>query len=314
MKTEERKGSSKTILILAIIIIFINILGLGLFFRFSMNKKNESATDKKDTNFIAVNSSAAKKLANGLILDVLEAKKMPDGLIELHWRYQNPTSETINLCSTDGGKILRDGIYCEYAEKKYYPFIHNQNKLISEIGWVDVQPGKSRDFWSRFEIPITENDASVSLFVPGLSLPFDDVKVDFKKKQTTQKENFTAHHSSGLTVKVSRVKQLSPDLIEIRWVYFNPTKENILLCSTDYAAQLPTLIFLELDSSKNIQPVCKDPQGIFSASQLPYTTITPGESIEVFAKFAINVNPEDSLTLYLPDTTPLSHLKTGMSR
>ena len=232
------------------------------------------------------------------------------------------------MCSNDQGKLLRDSIYCEYAGEKYYPFKFAEGKLISHIGWVDVESGKARPFWGRFDIPVTGKEPKVSLSIPGLLLPFEDIKVEGLEKEEDSKDQkkpkpkpkpkpkkeFSVRHATGLIVSASRVKKSSGGLVEVRWSYHNPSKENILFVTSDTAKLLPTQILLEVDGSRTIKGVHKDSKGAPSASALGYTVLKPGENVEVFAKFKVEVKPEDTLTLYLPDANPISGLKLGWEK
>jgi hypothetical protein len=312
---EERKGASATRLLIACIVLLLLICGLAGFFWFYTSGGRTGATG---TSYESVDSLDSKEMKNGLVLELLQAKKAADGLIEMRWRYVNPKSETITLCSNDQGTVLRDSIYCEYAGEKYHPFKTADGKLISTIGWVDVEPGKARSFWGRFDVPVTKEEPTVSLSFPGLLLPFEDIKVEgLSDKETAEarpRNDVAARHATGLIVSASRVKKSSGGLVEVRWGYLNPTKENILLVTSDTAKMLPQQVLLEVDATKTVNGVHRDSKGVPTASELPYTVLKPGENVEVFAKFAIEAKPDDTLTLYLPDANPISGLKLGWEK
>jgi hypothetical protein len=305
--TDRRKVSIVTVLIVFIIFLLLLIIcGIAAFFLFFRSPPKEGMQIARV--YEQMDALASKKLSNGLVLELIDAVRQKDGLAELKWRYCNPTPNKIMLCSNDEGKRLRDSVYCEYAGEKYYPYKFSDNKLISDIGWVDVETGKTRMFWARFDVTVDEKDPIISLSIPGLLLPFEDIKLrepDDKKEGITETAPPTEKHSTGLTVSVSRVKKSSGRLVEVRWEYSNPTDKPILLFSTDTAESLPSQIYLENNSSRKIQGVHRDSKGIPSASVLPFTVVKPKETVNVFAKFPVEINDNDTLTFYLPDTPPI---------
>jgi len=311
--TDRRKTSIVAFLIACIIFLLLLIIcGIGVFFLFFRTPAEESPQITEVHG--QTGALASQKLSNGLLLELIAADRQKDGLVESRWRYHNPSSTKIRLCSNDEGKRLREGVCCECAGKKYYPYKFSDNELISNIGWVDVEPGKTRTFWAKFDLPANEKTPTLSLFIPGLLLPFEDIKVREIGNAAENGEKYAAEHSSGLIIEVSRVKKSSGGLLELRWKYSNPTNEAILLFSTDDAESLPSRIYLESDGSRIVYAVHKDSQGVPSASMLPYTTVQPMGKIEVFAKFQVEVKDNDTFTLYLPDSTPITGLKEGFEK
>ena len=78
--SEERKGSTATCLLIAVILLLVLGLigGLAVFLWFKMEK-----TPSGVTAIESVDALDSKELKNGLVLELLSAEKTADGLIEL---------------------------------------------------------------------------------------------------------------------------------------------------------------------------------------------------------------------------------------
>jgi len=252
---------------------------------------------------------ATEELQSGLIAEVVRVNRASDGLVEVRWRYRNPTEQLINLCSNDEGKALVAGLYCTSGGEKHTPAeISDGRRLASDIGWTDVPPGQSVLFWARFDVPA--GSPHVAFFVPGLLLPMEDLAVAEQASIAEPQDGVlaTEPHITGLIVEVLRVRRTKEDLVEVRWRYRNQSDEGVHLFDSGQAEALPSRICLIDDATRIEYLVHRDDEGVPTASSVAFTNVPPGKSVTFFARFPALPDRSMYATFYVPDTPPLAKL------
>ncbi len=304
-----------------IILLLLVLIGLLIYLCFFRQPENgsHSETDSGSPPPVENQSESARQtdalaseeLQNGLMAEVVRVARTADGLVEVRWRYRNPTGKTINLCSNDGGEALAAGLYCSSGGQKYTPAeLSGGRRLASEIGWTDVLPGKSVMFWAKFDVP-AEN-VHIAFFVPGLLMPMEDLAVASYEQPAPadHPDELLAkeQHTSGLVVEVERVRRTTEDLVEVRWRYRNRTDEGIQLFDSQQARELPLRVYLVEDATRADYSVHRDAEGVPTASESAFTVVAAGKSVTLFARFPGPPQTSESVTFYVPDTPPLTGL------
>ena len=314
----------KRVVLFAAIVLVLLLIALLVFLLFFMWMKPDSGAgslqrdassspepDDRSAPAQQTDALASEELQSGLIAEVVRVARGRDGLVEVRWRYRNPTDKPITLCSNDEGKRLAAGVYCSSGGEKHTPVEFPSGKrLASEIGWTTVSPGKSVVFWAKFDVP-AENP-HVAFFVPGLLLPMEDLPVaaDEPPSVTETPGDVLAAgaHVTGLVVEVLRVRRTPENLVEVRWRYRNPTDQGIQLFSSTEAEALPSRVFLVDDAARSEYLVHRDADGVPTASRGAFTVVAPGKSVTFFARFPAPPETSKSITFYVPDTPPLTGL------
>ncbi len=314
----------KRFVLFAVIVLVLLLIALLVFLFVFMRTKPDSDADSLQRGASSspgpdgrsapaqqTGALASEELPSGLIAEVVRVARGKDGLVEVRWRYRNPTDKPITLCSNDEGKRLAAGVYCSSGGEKHTPVEFPSGKrLASEIGWTTVPPGKAVLFWAKFDVP-AENP-HVAFFVPGLLLPMEDLPVGADEPpsvtETPADVLAAGAHVTGLMVEVLRVRRTPEDLVEVRWRYRNPTDQHIHLFSSTDAEALPSRVFLVDDAARSEYPVHRDADGVPTASRAAFTTLAPGKSVTFFARFPAPPETSRSMTFYVPDTPPLADL------
>ena len=275
-----------------------------------VKQQTPPASAAEQSSALPVDVLASAALQNRLLAEVTRVARVSDGLVEIRWRYRNPTAEQINLCSNDGGRELIAGVYCSAGGEKHLPVLLPSGKrLASDIHWTDVPSGQSVQFWAKFDVPATQEQ--IALFLPGTQMPMADLAVTAEPPPAPQLPAdvlAVAPHLAGLVVEVLRVQRTKDDLVEIRWRYRNPSKEAIHLFSSGDAEVLPSRIFLLENTNRKEYPVHRDADGAPTATKIGFTNIAAGQSVTLFARFSGPPITGGSLTFYVPDTLPLGDL------
>lgn len=311
----------KRLPLFVIILLLLVLIGLLVYFCFFRQPETDSRTDTESSEPQPVDNQpepaqqtdalASEELQSGLIAEVVRVARTVDGFVEVRWRYRNPTERQINLCSNDGGEALVAGVYCSSGGQKFAPAeLAGGKRLASEIRWTDVPPDKSVLFWAKFDVP-AEN-AHIAFFVPGLLLPMEDLAVAPREQPSSAEspgEVLAAEqHIAGLRVEVLRARRTNEDLVEIRWQYRNPTKQDIHLFDSQQARELPSRVYLADDATRTAYLVHRDAEDVPTASAGAFTTVPPGKSVTFFARFPGPPQTSQSATFYVPDAPPLTGL------
>lgn len=311
------KRSQLSIIIL-LLLVLIGLLIYLCFFRHpetDPRKKSDSSSpppvETQPEPAPQTDALASEELQSGLVAEVVQVARTADGLVEVRWRYRNPTETQINLCSNDEGQRLVAGLYCSSGGQKFKPAeLSGGKRLASPIPWTDVPPGKSVLFWAKFGVP-AEN-THVAFFVPGLLLPMEDLAVTPHEQATSVETADDAlaaqRHTTGLIVEVEKVRRTAEELVEVRWRYCNPTEQGIQLFNSQQARDLPFAVYLVDDATRTEYLVHRDTDGVPTASESGFTTVAPGKSVTVFARFPGPPQTGKSATFYVPDTPPLTGL------
>jgi hypothetical protein len=119
----------------------------------------------------------------GLVVEVLEMKRVNEGQFYVRWRYRNPTDNAIRLIARPRRFVVKagsadpsDGIpkddflkFTHYqAGRSAYHMAEKDNawdcKAVPTEG-VTIGPNKSWEFWARFDLPEKEKVSKVKLFL-----------------------------------------------------------------------------------------------------------------------------------------------------
>jgi len=308
--------------LLIIILLLLVLIGLLVYLCFFRQPETEPHSQLDSSSPPPVESQpgpdqqtdalASEELQSGLVAEVVHVARTADGLVEVRWRYRNPTETQINLCSNDEGQRLVAGLYCSSGGQKYKPAeLSGGKRLASPIPWTDVPPSKSVLFWAKFDVP-AEN-THIAFFVPGLLLPMEDLAVASSEQpaaaETSDDVLAAERHTTGLIVEVEKVRRTAEDLVEVRWRYRNPTDQGIQLFNSQQARDLPFAVYLVDNATRTEYLVHCDAEGVPTASASGFTTVAPGKSVTVFARFPGPPQASESVTFYVPYTPPLAGLR-----
>jgi len=113
-------------------------------------------------------SLAAEHHNNGLFVEVESLRRTSEDLVEVRWRYRNPTGQTIQLFDSQQARELPLRVYLVDDATRTEYSVHRDADGIptaSDAAFTTVPGGKSVTFFARFPGPGQESQ-SVSFYVP----------------------------------------------------------------------------------------------------------------------------------------------------
>jgi len=279
---------------------------------------------RADDDASAVKPLTSEKIENGIVVEVLDIYKGSDGLLQVNWRYRNPTDQNVHFMSGDQARDLMEEVYIvDAAQKKKYSVANvkpdkgkkpaRDDLLASQGVGSDLEPGASEILWAKFLAP-AENTKEISLYLPN-SPPLEDLPI--QKHESAQPAAASAGadatlaktaHGSGAQIEVTRVRRSSDGTVDVRWRYTNPGKAAAAVLSNDQARDLAKKAYVMDPEAKMKYVVATDDRKQPLAAKLSGTQLEPGKSLDVWMKFA--VAPEvKHISLFLPGALPIEDLQ-----
>jgi hypothetical protein len=264
---------------------------------------------------------ATEKIDHDCIVEVTDIYRGSDGLLEVNWRYRNPTSERVQLMSSGEARELMNEVYIiDAGQKKKYHVATveaakgkshtREDQLASQTEEIDLPPGQSAILWAKFP-RIDEKTSEISVYLPN-SPPLEDLPI--QKHEQAQPAAATEGgalakqpHQSGATIEVTRVRRSSDGTVDVRWRYVNQGKEPIELLSSSQARELPKQAWVMDPDKKMRYGVATDDRKQPLAGKLSDTKLDPGKSLDVWMKFPADASAK-RITLMIPGAVPIEDL------
>jgi hypothetical protein len=117
---------------------------------------------------------ASEKMADGLVVEVLDLKRTSDGMVKMRWRYRNPTAEAVRVQAA--GYFYWEKVYLIVpgTQKQVHIAKAEDKKWMAGGGDWTVKPGAADDLWAKFPSPGAAVKM-VTLYLPGVS--FEDLPI-----------------------------------------------------------------------------------------------------------------------------------------
>jgi uncharacterized cupredoxin-like copper-binding protein len=252
---------------------------------------------------------------------VLDIFRGSDGMLQVNWRYRNPTDQRAHVMSSDQARDLMEEVYVvDPAQKKKYSVAavepekgkkpNREDRLAAQISETDLEPGASMILWAKFLAP-AEGTKEISLYLPN-SPPLEDLAIQKRERAQVAAASegvplAKEAHQSGAEIQVTRVRRSSDGTVEVRWRYANTGKSQISVLKSDDARDLAHDTYVMDPDAKTKYPVATDDRKQPLAAKVSSTQLGPGKSQDVWMKFAVPASAK-RISLFLPGSLPVEDL------